>query len=101
MIVNVAVDSGRMSPTAFLFERKGVIGLVLGPEETTAKDAAFDMLFELAVEAGAEDVRVVEPTEDDQAGGFEVSRKTSRIACTCADQERSRRRPRWSRHPQR
>lgn len=62
-----------MSPTAFLFERKGVIKLSLDPG--TDRETAFDTLFEVAVEAGAEDVKVVLPTEDDhdQVGGFEVS----------------------------
>jgi transcriptional/translational regulatory protein YebC/TACO1 len=62
-----------MSPTSFLFERKGVIKLSLDPG--TDRDTAFDTLFEVAVEAGAEDVKVVLPNEDDhdQVGGFEVS----------------------------
>jgi transcriptional/translational regulatory protein YebC/TACO1 len=62
-----------MSPTSFLFERKGVIKLSLDPG--TDRETAFDTLFEVAVEAGAEDVKVILPNEDDhdQVGGFEVS----------------------------
>lgn len=64
-----------MSPTAFLFERKGLIRLSLDPELNTQEDKenAFETLFELAVEVGAEDVRVAEQTEEASAG-FEVSR---------------------------
>jgi transcriptional/translational regulatory protein YebC/TACO1 len=61
-----------MSPTAFLFERKGVIRLGLG-SGTIDREGAFDLLFEVAVEAGAEDVRVIPPNEDDRVGGYEVS----------------------------
>jgi len=63
-----------MSPTSFLFERKGLIKLSLN-DTNIDRDRAFDELFEVAVEAGAEDVRFATMEDGDQEGlvGFEVS----------------------------
>lgn len=44
----------RIAPVAYLFEKKGVIVV------SAAAGRGFDELFEVAVEAGAEDVREVE-----------------------------------------
>jgi transcriptional/translational regulatory protein YebC/TACO1 len=48
----------RLAPVSYLFDKKGVILVSLGP------DLGFDDLFEVAIEGGAEDV--IE--RDDEAG---------------------------------
>ena len=74
-----------MSPTSFLFERKGLIKLSLN-DLSMDRDRAFDELFEVAVEAGAEDVRFAVTEDGDQEGviGFEVSQRWER----CPGKER-------------
>ena len=49
----------RVSPVAFLFERKGLVRV----QPAEGSSATFDSYFEAALEGGAEDVREVE-TED-------------------------------------
>ncbi|KIR68030.1 mitochondrial protein [Cryptococcus bacillisporus CA1873] len=58
-------NGARTSPVAFLFEKKGSISLTPNGEE-----AGYEHLFDLAVEAGAEDVKEVEG--EDGGVEFEV-----------------------------
>lgn len=64
--------SGRLSPSAFLFARKGRIQFTLepaNPHETLdeeAKRIAYDDLFDIAAEASAEDVSMKTRKEDQQ-----------------------------------
>lgn len=62
----LADASARVAPVAFMFERKGVIRL--SPQE--GSKATFDSLFDAAVEAGAEDVKELDP--EDGEGHWEV-----------------------------
>ncbi|WVN86249.1 uncharacterized protein L203_101410 [Cryptococcus depauperatus CBS 7841] len=59
-------NGARVSPVAFLFEKKGSITLL----PTKQGDAGFDHLFEIAVENGAEDV--IEGERDEGGVEFEV-----------------------------
>jgi len=52
------LPSARFTPTAFLFQKKGIIQVVL------PTDKSFDDLWEAAVEGGAEDVTQVEDSEE-------------------------------------
>jgi transcriptional/translational regulatory protein YebC/TACO1 len=54
--------SARFTATAFLFQRKGIIQVVL------PNDRLFDDLWEAAVEGGAEDVSQVEGSEEVEVG---------------------------------
>lgn len=51
--------SCRFSAVAFQFERKGLLKLIIKPESTIDKETFFDQLFDLSVESGAEDVKLV------------------------------------------
>lgn len=59
-------NGARTSPVAFLFEKKGSITLTPNGEE-----AGYEHLFDLAVEAGAEDVKEMEG--EDGGVEFEVN----------------------------
>lgn len=59
-------NRARTSPVAFLFEKKGSITLTPNGEE-----AGYERLFDLAVEAGAEDVKEME--SEDGGVEFEVN----------------------------
>ncbi|WVO14469.1 hypothetical protein L204_102104 [Cryptococcus depauperatus] len=59
-------NGARVSPVAFLFEKKGSITLLPNKQG----DAGFDHLFEIAVENGAEDV--IEGERDEGGVEFEV-----------------------------
>ena len=54
--------SARFTPTAFLFQKKGII------QVTPPTDKSFDDLWEAAVEGGAEDVSQVEGSEEVEVG---------------------------------
>ncbi|KAJ9099894.1 hypothetical protein QFC21_003899 [Naganishia friedmannii] len=54
----------RFSAVAFQFERKGLLRLQVKPESTIDNEAFFEQLFDVAVESGAEDVKVVAEEED-------------------------------------
>lgn len=58
-------NGARISPVSFLFEKKGSITLTPNDE-----DAGYEHLFDLAVEAGAEDVKEIEG--EDGSVEFEV-----------------------------
>lgn len=66
LVFNSADPSARVAPVAFMFERKGVIRL--SPQE--GSKATFDSLFDAAAEAGAEDVKELDPEEGE--GHWEV-----------------------------
>ena len=54
--------SARFTPTAFLFQKKGII------QAMPPADKSFDDLWEAAVEGGAEDVSQVEDSEEVEVG---------------------------------
>lgn len=56
------LPSARFTPTAFLFQKKGIIQVAL------PTDKSFDDLWEVAVEGGAEDVSRVEGSEEVEVG---------------------------------
>ncbi|KAJ9118289.1 hypothetical protein QFC22_004200 [Naganishia vaughanmartiniae] len=56
----------RFSAVAFQFERKGLLKIQIKPESTIDNEAFFEQLFDVAVESGAEDVKLV-VQEDDKA----------------------------------
>lgn len=58
-------NGARISPVSFLFEKKGSITLTPNDEE-----AGYEHLFDVAVEAGAEDVKEIEG--EDGSVEFEV-----------------------------
>jgi transcriptional/translational regulatory protein YebC/TACO1 len=61
----------RVAPVAYLFDKKGLIQISpTGATGATGAGRTFDDLFDLAVEAGAEDVREI---ESDQEVLWEVS----------------------------
>ncbi|KAJ9126402.1 hypothetical protein QFC24_002140 [Naganishia onofrii] len=56
----------RFSAVAFQFERKGLLKLEIKPDSTIDKEVFFEQLFDVAVDSGAEDVKLVSQ-EDDKA----------------------------------
>jgi hypothetical protein len=67
----------RVAPVAYLFDKKGLIQIsptaATGAVGATEAGTTFDDLFDLAVEAGAEDVREVESDQSDNEVLWEVS----------------------------
>jgi transcriptional/translational regulatory protein YebC/TACO1 len=60
--------SFRMTPVNYLFEKKGLITL----QAVDGVKGDFDELFDIAVEAGAEDVKEI-PAEDGEPTQYQVS----------------------------
>ncbi|WVQ80162.1 hypothetical protein IAT38_002267 [Cryptococcus sp. DSM 104549] len=60
-------NGGRVSPVAFMFEKKGMVTLF-----PNGSAAGFEHLFDLAVDAGAEDVREAEGDDGEGSVVFEV-----------------------------
>ncbi|RSH88843.1 hypothetical protein EHS25_003071 [Saitozyma podzolica] len=60
----------RVAPVAYLFDKKGLIQI--SPTAATEAGTTFDDLFDLAVEAGAEDVREVESDQSDNEVLWEI-----------------------------
>lgn len=58
--------NGRLSSTAHLFVRVGRIRILPGVTEETGKRRTFDEVFDLALEAGATDVRLMEADDIDE-----------------------------------
>lgn len=69
-------NGARTSPVAFLFEKKGSITLT-----SNGEGAGYEHLFDLAVEAGAEDVREVEG--EDGGVEFEVNNAPLFVVSFC------------------
>lgn len=64
----------RVAPVAYLFDKKGLIQI---SPTATGGGISFDDLFDLAVEAGAEDVREVDSDQSDHEVLWEVSDATA------------------------